>query len=132
VSTRSVVGRLIGDGDLAGRYVHFDGHPDSMGPELWRIIKRDGATAAADLICSYQGGWSYLQADTGKGPERDGLLCVDGYGGAYDDGRDLGVQDQFSQEYGYAIGPDTLTVWDHGNLVGTFKLDEDEPDWKKV
>jgi hypothetical protein len=45
-----------------GRYVHWDGHPDSLGVEIWRLVQRDGIDRARTVLLSYH--WSSVHHST--------------------------------------------------------------------
>ncbi len=92
MSTRSAIGYPAGDG-WRGRYVHYDGYPEVRGPDLWRIVKRDGVERAIEVLCHEHYGWSSIDSEEVT-PDEAGVTLdskpadrvrVSGYGVAYDD-----------------------------------------------
>lgn len=85
MATRSIVGTMHG-AHIVGRYVHWDGYPDGVGRELARIVHRDGAERAVQVLTNDWYGWSAIDADTDANADvRNIGQAVAGYGVAYDD-----------------------------------------------
>lgn len=106
MGTRAVVAVPHGT-SWRGRYVHWDGSPDSLGLNLWRLIARDGLPRVAQVVTVEHHGWSTLdgqeaqELDDTRDPER--FLPVPGYGVAYSPA-EVGPEEW--------IGPDDLSaVW---------------------
>ena len=66
MSTRSVIARARGEGKFAGRYVHCDGMPTSMGATLWTLLRghfQDDLSAMLKYLIDAKhahAGWSAL------------------------------------------------------------------------
>jgi len=131
MATRSVVAIPAGDGWI-GRYVHWDGSPDSRVPVLLELIARDGIDKVRQTIVSDNYGWSHLTPE--QGPEiteswyRDGrFIAVPGYGLAYtreqadaDPNYTDTTSDPVWIEYAYVLGTRSITVMEGtGDKPGT-------------
>ena len=131
MATRSVVAIPAGDGWI-GRYVHWDGSPDSRVPVLLDLIARDGIDRVRQTIVSDNYGWSHLHPE--QGPEiaeswyQDGrFIAVPGYGLAYtreqadaDPDYTDTTSDPVWIEYAYVLGTRTMTVLEGtGDKPGT-------------
>lgn len=87
MATRSIVAEPYKDG-WRGRYVHWDGSPQTRLPILQRIVIRDGVKKARKTLIHNRISWSSL-CDTQKGlgeyddPSR--VSAVDGYGVVHTD-----------------------------------------------
>lgn len=89
MATRSIVGTYTDGGKhWRGRYVHWDGHPETRLPILLDLIERDGALKVLQTIMRHPG-WSCLNTsvrwnDPMETGYDDGRFAnVDGYGVAY-------------------------------------------------
>ena len=82
MSTRSIIA-IPTDTDWKGRYVHWDGYPTNMVPELSAIIKRDGYETAIKTLTEDHKSWSGIYAH--ELPETNGGVPVPGYGIAHSD-----------------------------------------------
>lgn len=84
MSTRSLVG-IKSESGFIGRYVHSDGYPEGMLPDLQKLIERDGAKVVGDTILSAdKGGWSTLSTVlSGNYLGEDRAELVEGYGLKY-------------------------------------------------
>lgn len=131
MATRSVVAIPAGDGWI-GRYVHWDGSPDTRVPLLLELIARDGIDKVRQTIVSDHYGWSHLHPE--QGPEiteswyQDGrFIAVPGYGLAYTQEQadaDPDYTDTTSDpvwiEYAYVLGARSITVMEGtGDKPGT-------------
>lgn len=118
---------------VVGRYLHSDGYPDHVVPNLERMIERDGGAKVAEtLLAADRGGWSSI--NDSQGPfENDYKRGVEGYGNVYtDDERsepsrwELAVPDACI-EYGYILDPESgdLEAYDlHGGTEKKISLEE--------
>lgn len=89
MSTNSVVG-VPHEDSWRGRYVHWDGYPTAMVPDLFTIVARDGYETAVRILTQEHYGWSSLNVTTatllGRGVDRRDpkrFVEVVGYGTAY-------------------------------------------------
>jgi len=141
MATRSVVAIPAGDGWM-GRYVHWDGSPDSRVPILLKMVKRDGIVPVIDTIVRNNYGWSHLDPDQTHeldGYHTDGrFLARPGYGVAYTREQAGGEQmetdttaDPLWIEYVYILGPRTLTVMEgltdgpqSWHMIATYSYDD--------
>jgi hypothetical protein len=60
MATRSVVARQLENGELEGRYVHWDGYPTHMMGVLSEFIRRDGYETTCRVLLDEHNGWSFL------------------------------------------------------------------------
>jgi hypothetical protein len=60
MATRSVVARHSENGELEGRYVHWDGYPTHMMGVLSEFIRRDGYETTCRVLLDEHNGWSFL------------------------------------------------------------------------
>ncbi len=81
MSTRSIVAFKLPEGGVKGVYVHYDGDPSTMLPELDAIIKRDGALVMAKTILEYPV-WASIEAGDPADPrsKTENPLYTQGYG----------------------------------------------------
>ena len=83
MSTRALIGYHE---DGVGRYVHFDGSPDSLGVQLATIIERDGYNDALEqLLDRARNGWSYIDSEQNDEKSEPRFTIVPGYGRRYND-----------------------------------------------
>lgn len=108
MATRSMVLADI-DGELKGRYVHWDGYPDGVGRALAAIVARDGYREAVRVLLVEHYGWSSVDAVGLPVLPRDRV--VPGYGTAYDD---MAASDWYTldddggTEYAYVLRADRV------------------------
>lgn len=119
---------------VVGRYLHSDGYPDHVLPQLTTMIERDGgARVAATLLAQDRGGWSSLDFKTLDASEGKVWAEIPGYGSAYRDAdpeSPIRWEDAVADvdfEYGYVLDPETneLEAYDlHGGRASKITLDE--------
>ena len=131
MATRSLIGTYDSQHDWRMRYVHWDGHPDTMGKTLCTIIKRDGMEAAVrSLVTDALHGWSSLDAhaDTNRPGYSESHRIVPGYGYAYTDGDDGYVyrSDDMDCEWAYVMmmhnGHPMIDVYAHDFQTSEWEL----------
>lgn len=97
------IGTITPEGQFTARYLHW-GNPVDLGPDLARLIARDGLPTVLRTLTVDHYGWSYLEPDTAPVVDVDDptvdprLTCarfatVPGYGIAY-----TTVEDQISPD----------------------------------
>jgi hypothetical protein len=145
MATRSIIAVPHGDG-WKGRYAHWDGYPDWMGQALWRIVQRDGAEAAANVLTNQNFYWSNVDpTQTGLGDWQDDgrFAFVNGYGvaGTSAQAKDEWIYstdfDYWGTEYVYVICADSLMIGEISggleqatvNWIGNFRFSDAEPVW---
>lgn len=102
MSTHSTVGRYE---DQFGRYVHFDGYPDTAGVKLINLIRRDGVdNALSVLIDEHKYGWSSID------PDNSGSFTAEELSIGYDDGR-------FEAVEGYGVAYTGKQTWDEESCL---------------
>lgn len=71
--------------EVRGRYVHWDGGPETMGPVLVDLVRRDGFDVARRTVTDDNPGWSSVTGeDEPELVSDDGrFVAVPGYGVAY-------------------------------------------------
>lgn len=124
MSTNAAIGKIV-NGQFAGRYVHWDGDPASLGRSLLTLVRRDGVFTVLRTIYEEHYGWSSINPGLSKRPSDEVLdanpsnhkLWEDLRSGSRSDGRFEGVS-------GYGIA---YTLEDEGtdqyDFV-TFAVDE--------
>lgn len=95
MATRSVVGYKNDAGEFIGTYVHFDGYPENMIPELNRRLKEEGENS--------------LKAWVDKGVAGGGFRSVD-HLEPYNDVSSPQNCSVDQEEYGYLILPDRVAL----------------------
>ena len=126
MSTHSTVGRYE---DQFGRYVHFDGYPDTVGVNLIKIIRRDGVDDALSvLIDEHKYGWSSIDPDNHSfftademsiGYDDGRFEAVEGYGVAYTGKQTQNRENRLNVSdtvYGYLI--------EHNGMIHVYTADE--------
>jgi len=110
------------DGEVRGRYVHWDGYPSYMGVELVKLVERDGLERVIEVLTGEHYGWSSISSEeTGPMPDfytADRFELVPHYGVAYthEEQSDewLGPFDSENSwaEYAYVLTPMGLEVYE--------------------
>jgi hypothetical protein len=145
VSTRSIIAVPHGD-SWRGRYVHSDGYPTWRARNLWVLVKRGGLEQTRKVLTEDHFGWSQVDDNQPAGEGRaDGRwVIVPGWGEAYTpeehpSDRWYTPEDYGDTEWTYILGDDGLRVLKQGAfgsatsvLIGTYRWDEDEPNWEAV
>lgn len=140
MSTRSIVAFHMDDDSIKGVGVHYDGMPESMGPELTALLARDGFTAVREAVLAHAD-WASIEAGDPQDPssKSDNPLYVAGYGRHFKDDdkpyyfafTDKALQEWWDAEYLYLI--DTtghVTYADIG--VGHDHLKIETLPWKEL
>lgn len=107
MSTRSIVAFAMPGGKVKGVGVHYDGMPDSMLPELVKIVERDGFVAMRKAILAHPD-WASIEAGEPQDPSStpENKLYVPGYGRWFNEN---GVTKR--QLATYYFTPDLLAEW---------------------
>ena len=87
MATRSIVAEPSGNG-WYGRYVHWDGAPETRLPILQRMVARDGVTRVREVLLHENTSWSSLcdtQAELDENDDADRMKAVENYGVAHID-----------------------------------------------
>lgn len=100
MGTRAVVAVPYGDGSWRGRYVHWDGAPQSLGRVLWALLHREGLRRVVEVVTEEHYGWSSLDGRALQQERGEGFQTVPGWGTAYTAAHGIGPGDWF--------GPDDL------------------------
>lgn len=123
MATRSIVAEPRGN-DWYGRYVHWDGAPETRLPILQRMVSRDGVTRVREVLLHENTSWSSLcdtQTQLGEYDDEERMTCVANYGVAH---TDLPSDDEWEftkespefawAEYLYILGDESIVVcqWD--------------------
>lgn len=123
MATRSIVAKPHGNG-WYGRYVHWDGAPETRLPILQRMVARDGVARVREVLLHENTSWSSLcdtQTELDENDDADRMKAVANYGVAH---TDLPSDDEweFTQEnpefawseYLYILADDSIVVckWD--------------------
>jgi hypothetical protein len=138
MGTRCAIAEPAGD-SWRGRYVHWDGNPTHIGPELVRmfndVFRQDVAEMKRDLITEHPKGFSSLGDVT---EATDGHTLVEHVGLAYNDGQDFWIEpegDSADAQWAYVLNAHGVIVfrnrngwkrvgqvaWSDGTSAGTWK-----------
>jgi hypothetical protein len=139
MGTRSVIAIETETG-FKGRYVHWDGYPEHMVPEYFRLLKEKGYERCVDVLINWNAGWSNITSKPTLDPTTsDGRFkVVSNYGVAYTTkkmnfmGDPEYQQASFSQwvtsedteswcEWAYVLKPYGLDVWENAYEDGVSK-----------
>lgn len=82
MGTRAVVAVPTG-GSWQGRYVHWDGAPESLGRTLWQLLRRHGLPRVVEVVTEEHYGWSSLNGRALQEERGAGFQSVPGWGVAY-------------------------------------------------
>lgn len=144
MSTNAIIAEVTGNFNWQGRYCHWDGYPESLGKELWAIVKRDGVQMASETLLHDHTYWSTIDVDQGDLAE-DGNVAVIGYGKANNTQVMQGEwiesdpkKDKWGTEWIYILDEHAMQVGrvQLGKVTldphWSFPWDDPEPDWAQV
>lgn len=125
MATRSIVAEPYGDG-WNGRYVHWDGSPNTRVLQLQLLVAEHGVEEVRDTIIREHFSWSSIDTNH-KGVENEDksrFVAVNGYGIAHTD-IDLSEADKWlfrhtdkdfaGSEYLYILGDKAIIVCEYVN-----------------
>jgi len=122
MATRGAVAVRNENGEIRGRYVHWDG--DSIKSDVERFIERDGIEKVVQTIILDNYGWSHLdstlKADEvpalGSGYEDGRFKAIAGYGVAYTTKDDQSRPDMWIESLGEMMTEYIVIIEDDGSL----------------